>query len=49
MFNDAEANSKSLVFVWCSTSIPDNSAHEKPILPIQKMSKKRKYFIDFSS
>jgi hypothetical protein len=49
VFNDAEADSTSLVSVWCSASIPDNNAHEKPILPRQRMSKKRNFFVDFTS
>jgi hypothetical protein len=47
VFNDAKAYSTSLVFVWCSASIPNNDAHEKPILPRQRMSKKRIFFCRF--
>jgi hypothetical protein len=49
VFNDAEVDSTSLVSIRCSTSIPNNCAHEKPILPRQKMSKRRKYFVEISS
>jgi hypothetical protein len=48
VFNDAKAYSTSLVSVGCSTPILDNIAHEKPILLRQRMSKKKKFFVDFS-
>jgi hypothetical protein len=48
VFNDAQVDSTSLVCIQCSTSIPDNGAHEKPILPRQRMSKRRKYFVEIN-
>jgi hypothetical protein len=49
VFNDAQVDSTSLVSIRCSTSILDNGAHEKPILPRQRMSKRRKYFVEINS
>jgi hypothetical protein len=48
VFNDVKADSTSLVSVGCSTPILDYNAHEKPILPRQRMSKKKFFFVDFS-
>jgi hypothetical protein len=48
VFNDAQVDSTSLVSIRCSAFIPDNGAHEKPILPRQRMFKRRKYFVEIN-